>query len=48
MCISNFITQNIKSLEGMEFNKISTFNASSRTFLSETHLFFSFTVSAGG
>lgn len=42
MYISNFITQNIKSLEGMEFNKISTFNTSSRTFLSETDIFFFF------
>lgn len=40
MCISIFITQNIKSHEGTEFNKISTFNASSRTFLSETDFFF--------
>lgn len=33
-------TQNIKSHEGTKFNKISTFNASSRTFFSETDFFF--------
>lgn len=48
MCISNFITQNIKCPEGMEFDKISNFNASSRTLLSETDIFFSFTINTGG
>lgn len=39
MRIPNYITQN-EPLEKMKFNKISNCNASSRTFLSESDIFF--------